>query len=130
MHPCRQQNSESGAAPLGSFPGVIGSDRLRHSVRSRSMRRVPTSLLSVIPVWVAALVGAIVVGIAAPGSAFVWLPVVMAAAILLTFVIQLGLSRKEGLVSRIVASLAGALLILVVATVGLWVVVGELPVPA
>ena len=94
------------------------------------MRRVPTSLLSVIPVWVAALVGAIVVGIAAPGSAFVWLPVVMAAAILLTFVIQLGLSRKEGLVSRIVASLAGALLILVVATVGLWVVVGELPVPA
>lgn len=94
------------------------------------MRRVPTSLRSVIPVWVAALVGAVIVAIVVPESAFVWLPVVMAGAILLTFVIQLGLSRKEGLVSRIVASLAGALIILVVATVGVWVSVGALPVPA
>jgi len=91
---------------------------------------VPTSLFSVIPVWVAALAGAVVVGVVAPDSAFVWLPVVMAAAILLTFVIQLGVSRKEGLVSRIVASLAGALGILVVATVALWAIAGELPVPA
>lgn len=94
------------------------------------MRRVPTSLRSVIPVWAAALIGAVAVGIAAPDSAFVWLPVVMAGAILLTFLIQLGLSRKEGLVSRIVASLAGALVILVAATFVLWAVVGELPVPA
>ena len=94
------------------------------------MRRVPTSLRSVIPVWAAALIGAVAVGIAAPDSAFVWLPVVMAGAILLTFLIQLGLSRKEGLVSRIVASLAGALVILVAATFVLWAIVGELPVPA
>jgi hypothetical protein len=87
-------------------------------------------LRSVIPVWAAALVGAVAVGVVAPGSAFVWLPVVMAAVILLTFVIQLGVSRKEGLVSRIVASLGGALLILVVATVGFWVYVGAVPVPA
>ena len=93
------------------------------------MRRVPTSLLSVIPVWVAALVGAVVVAVAAPGSAFVWLPVVMAGAILLTFVIQLGLSRKEGLVSRIVASLAGALIILVLATLLLWLLGIEIPQP-
>lgn len=89
-----------------------------------------TSLSSVIPVWVAALAGALVVGVVAPDAAFVWLPVVMAAVILLTFAIQLGLSRKEGLVSRIVASLAGALGILVVATVLLWALSGELPVPA
>lgn len=94
------------------------------------MRRVPSSLRSVIPVWVVALVGALAVGIVAPDAAFVWLPVVMAGSILLTFVIQLGLSRKEGLVSRIVASLAGALIILVIATIVLWVVVGQLPVPA
>jgi len=91
---------------------------------------VSTSLSSVIPVWVAALAGALVVGVVAPDAAFVWLPVVMAAVILLTFAIQLGLSRKEGLVSRIVASLAGALGILVVATVLLWALSGELPVPA
>ena len=94
------------------------------------MRRVPSSLRSVIPVWVAALVGAVVVGFVAPDAAFVWLPVVMAGSILLTFVIQLGLSRKEGLVSRIVASLAGALVILVVATFVMWAIVGQLPVPA
>jgi len=91
---------------------------------------VPSSLRSVIPVWVVALLGALVVGFVAPDAAFVWLPVVMAGSILLTFVIQLGLSRKEGLVSRIVASLAGALVILVVATVVVWAIVGELPVPA
>lgn len=94
------------------------------------MRRVPSSLRSVIPVWVVALVGAVVVGIVAPDAAFVWLPVVMAGSILLTFAVQLGLSRKEGLVSRIVASLAGALVILVVATFVLWAIVGEFPVPA
>ena len=94
------------------------------------MRRVPSSLRSVIPVWVVALLGALVVGFVAPDAAFVWLPVVMAGSILLTFVIQMGLSRKEGLVSRIVASLAGALVILVVATVVVWAIVGELPVPA
>ena len=91
---------------------------------------MPSSLRSVIPVWVVALLGALVVGFVAPDAAFVWLPVVMAGSILLTFVIQLGLSRKEGLVSRIVASLAGALVILVVATVVVWAIVGELPVPA
>ena len=91
---------------------------------------MPSSLRSVIPVWVVALLGALVVGFVAPDAAFVWLPVVMAGSILLTFVIQLGLSRKEGLVSRIVASLAGALVILVVATVVVWAIVGQLPVPA
>jgi len=84
------------------------------------MRRVPSSLRSVIPVWVAALLGAVVVGFVAPEAGFTWIPVVMAGAILLTFAIQLAVSRKEGLVSRIVASLAGALIILVLATLVLW----------
>src|SRR6218665_3940397 len=103
VRPCRQQNSGSGAAPLGSFPGGFGSRRLRHSVRSRSMRRVPSSLRSVIPGWGAALLGAVGVQFAAPEAGFTWLPVVMAGAILLTFAIQLAVSPKEGLVSRIVA---------------------------
>ena len=77
---------------------------------------MPSSLLSVIPVWVAALAGAVAVGLLVPDAALVWIPVVMAGAVLLTFAIQLAVSRKEGLVSRMVASLAGALLILVVAT--------------
>jgi hypothetical protein len=46
-----------------------------------------------------------------------WLPVVAAACVLLTFVIQLSLQRKEGLVSRISASIGGVLVILGVTTI-------------
>lgn len=46
-----------------------------------------------------------------------WIPVVAAAAVLLTFVIQLSLQRKEGLVNRIIASIGGVLVILAVTTV-------------
>lgn len=82
----------------------------------RSLERVAISLRSVIPVWVAALLGAIAVGIFALPGLLTWIPVVMAGAVLLTFAIQLSLARKEGLVERITASLGGALIVLVVAT--------------
>lgn len=87
----------------------------------RSLGRVAISLRSVIPVWVAATVGAVAVGVFAPFAPLVWLPVVMAAAVLLTFVIQLSVARKEGLVERIIASLGGALGILALATLLIWV---------
>ena len=78
-------------------------------------------LRSVIPVWVIALAGAIVVGVLAPstsstGAALTWLPIVLAGCVLLTFAIQLALQRKDGLVTRMMASLGGALVILAVAT--------------
>ena len=69
------------------------------------------------PVWIAALAGAVVVGLVADDQFLTWLPVVAAGAVLLTFVIQLALQRKEGLVSRIAASIGGVLVILTVATV-------------
>ena len=78
-------------------------------------------LRSVIPVWLIALAGAIVVGVLAPktsssGTAITWLPIVLAGCVLITFAIQLALQRKEGLVTRMMASLGGALVILAVAT--------------
>jgi len=77
---------------------------------------------TILPVWLTTLAAAIVVGIAA-GSAFLtWLPLVLAGVVLLTFAIQLVLSRKEELVTRMIFSLGGALVILVVATVVLAVV--------
>lgn len=79
-----------------------------------------TSLRSVIPVWIVAALGALAVGILAPFSPLNWIPLVMAGAILLTFVIQLGVSRKEGLVERIAASLGGALVVLALATLLIW----------
>jgi hypothetical protein len=72
---------------------------------------------SVPPVWIAALVGAVVVGVFAQAQFLTWIPVVAAAAVLLTFVIQLSLQRKEGLVARIIASVGGVLVILGITTV-------------
>ncbi len=71
---------------------------------------------SIIPVWFAAALGALVIGLTDPSAAFRWLPIVMAGAILLTFVIQIALRRKEGLVSRVAASVGGAVVLLAIAT--------------
>ena len=77
------------------------------------------SLRSVIPVWVVAIAGAIVVGVLAPrsgaGGSLTWLPIVLAGSVLVTMAIQLALQRKEGLVVRMMASLGGALVICAVA---------------
>ncbi|MGV8886322.1 MAG: hypothetical protein ACOH1T_12150 [Microbacteriaceae bacterium] len=85
-------------------------------------------LASVIPVWVLTVIGAILVAVLATGDAshespfadgggnLDWLSIVFAAAIIATFVIQLAIQRKEGFVSRVVASIVGSLLILGVAT--------------
>ena len=72
---------------------------------------------SVPPVWLAALVGAVLVVLFAGDEFLTWIPVVAAVSILLTFVVQLSLQRKEGLVNRIIASLGGVLVILAVTTV-------------
>ena len=79
------------------------------------------SLRSVVPVWVIAIVGVILVGVLAPAAtradaSLTWLPIVLAGSVLVTFVIQLALQRKEGLVIRMMASLGGALVICAVAT--------------
>ncbi len=71
---------------------------------------------SVPPVWLAALAGAVLVAVFAGDRFLTWIPVVAAAAVLLTFLIQLSLQRKEGLVNRIIASVGGVLVILGVTT--------------
>jgi hypothetical protein len=68
-------------------------------------------------VWLVALAGGVAVGMFAGEHFFTWIPVVAAGAVLLTFVIQLSLQRKEGLVNRIIASVGGVLVILAVTTV-------------
>jgi hypothetical protein len=67
-------------------------------------------------VWVAAAAGAVLVGIFADTTYLTWIPVVLGACVLLTFAIQLGLQRKEGFVTRVMASIGGALVILAVTT--------------
>jgi len=74
------------------------------------------SLRSVIPVWVVALAGAVAVGVFAASASLTWLPIVLAGSVLVTMAIQLALQRKEGLVTRMMASLGGALVICAVAS--------------
>lgn len=71
---------------------------------------------SVIPVWVVALAGAVAVGLFAASASLSWLPVVLAVSVLLAAAIQLALQRKEGFVTRMMASVGGALVILAIAT--------------
>ena len=75
---------------------------------------------TILPVWLTTLALAILVGVLAPTAYLTWLPLVLAFVLLLTFAIQLILSRKEELVTRMIFSIGGALVILVVATVVLW----------
>lgn len=74
------------------------------------------ALRTVIPIWVVALAGAVLVAILAAPQALTWLPIVLVGCVLVTFVIQLTLQRREGLVTRMMASLGGALVILALAT--------------
>lgn len=75
---------------------------------------------TILPVWLTTLALVIVVGVLAGAAFLTWMPLVLAAVLLLTFAIQLVLSRKEELVTRMIFSIGGALVILVAATIVLW----------
>ncbi|MGN6502100.1 MAG: hypothetical protein ACTHKX_04235 [Pseudolysinimonas sp.] len=75
---------------------------------------------TILPVWLTTLALVVVVGLAAGAAYLTWLPLALAAVLLLTFVIQLGLSRKEELVTRMIFSIGGAVVILGIGTLVLW----------
>jgi len=85
---------------------------------------------TILPVWLATLAAAIAVGVLAGAAYLTWLPVVLAGAALLTFVIQLALQRKEETVTRMIFSIGGALVILLVSTVVLALLHPTVPLPA
>lgn len=72
---------------------------------------------SAVPVWAAAVVGAVLVAaLVAESETSNWLALVFAGCVLLTFAIQLALRTSKGFVSRAMASIVGALFVLVIAT--------------
>ena len=72
---------------------------------------------SVIPVWVLSIVAAVIIGIvSAPDERVAWIAISLAAALIVTFLIQLAIHRKEGFVVRVMASVGGAMVVLAVAT--------------
>jgi hypothetical protein len=75
---------------------------------------------TILPVWLTTVALAVLVGIVAFDDYLTWLPVVLAGVMLLTFFIQIVLRRKEELVTRMIFSIGGSLVILVIATFVLW----------
>jgi hypothetical protein len=67
-------------------------------------------------VWAAAVVVAVVIGLTARDQYLTLLPIAFAGAVIVTFLIQLGIQRKEGFVQRVMLSVAGAVVVLAVAT--------------
>jgi hypothetical protein len=74
-------------------------------------------VMSVVLVWLLTVAGAIVVGFATIGDDyFTWLPIVLAVAVVVTFLLQLATRRTEGFVTRGMASIGGSIVILGLAT--------------
>lgn len=81
-------------------------------------------ILSVLPVWVASAVAAVIIAaVSAPDKYVTWLAIALAGAVIVTFVIQLAIHRKEGFVLRVIASVGGSIIVLAVAT-GILALVG------
>jgi hypothetical protein len=72
--------------------------------------------VSAVPVWVGAAIAAVLIALLARDQYLVWLPISMAAAVIVSFAIQLGIQRKEGYVARVMVSVGGAVVILALAT--------------
>ena len=79
---------------------------------------------SVLPVWLLSVAGAIVIALVVPPDLqLTWLAIALAAAVIATFAIQLGIQRTEGFVVRAMASIGVSVVILAVAT-GVLAIVG------
>jgi len=83
---------------------------------------VTLKLASIIPIWLLVIAASIAVALREPRlRVFTWLPIVLAAAVILTFCVQLGIRRKEGFNGRLALSTGGAFVIVAVAAAILWV---------
>jgi hypothetical protein len=72
---------------------------------------------SIVPIWVLVIVGVVLVGLLAPAAGyFRWLTIVLAGATILTFIVQLALPTKKGLVLRMMASVGGSVVLVAIAT--------------
>ena len=77
-------------------------------------RTVATAL----PVWVAVVGAVVVVALLLPSSQW-WavLPAIAGGAMIMTFIIQVSLQSKDGLVMRMLVAVTGAILLLTVASI-------------
>lgn len=73
-------------------------------------------LASIVPVWLLAIIAAVVVGLVGASDPSTWLAIALAGSVIVAFAIQLGIQKKDGFVLRIMASVTGAVIVLGVTT--------------
>ncbi|GAB3616357.1 hypothetical protein GCM10027416_09140 [Okibacterium endophyticum] len=74
---------------------------------------VTRTIGTVVTVWAVAIVGGVLAGIvASPDALFSWLAIVLAACVVLTFVLQLATHEKNGFILRVAASVTGAVVLI------------------
>ncbi|TFC42798.1 hypothetical protein E3T26_07805 [Cryobacterium sp. TMT1-21] len=79
---------------------------------------------SVVGVWAFAVVCAVLVGaLSLPGQHLVWVGLSFAGCVIGTLCVQLATGRKDGYVDRVTRSLAGAVVVLAVAS-GIFALIG------
>ena len=67
--------------------------------------------------WIVVVIGAVLVAVfSKQAEDYVWLSLLLALAILLSFVVQLAQPTTEGLVLRMTASIGGSVVLLAIAT--------------
>jgi hypothetical protein len=72
---------------------------------------------SVVPVWIFTILAAVAVGLLVPSASYlVFMPIVLGVVLVGTFAIQLAVPVRKGFVNRVSASIAGAVVILALAT--------------
>lgn len=85
---------------------------------------MPRRFATALPSWVIALVGSTW---AVTAGEFLWpgiISVALGTSIVVSFVVQLSIQRKEGLVNRLAFTTSGSLLISAVGVVGAWFIHG------
>ncbi|WP_431803284.1 hypothetical protein [Microbacterium sp. bgisy203] len=74
----------------------------------------------IVAVWIAAAVVTVAIALAAPAPQRAeWLPLGLAACVILAFVIQLARGHAEGFLRRVAASVLGALVVMGLVSLGL-----------
>ena len=76
------------------------------------------TIATALPVWLAVVIAVVIVAVLLPSEQW-WavLPAIAGGAMIMTFVIQVSLQSKDGLVMRMLVTVTGAILLLIVASV-------------
>ncbi len=76
------------------------------------------TIATALPVWLAVVIAVVIVALLLPSDEW-WavLPAIAGGAMIMTFIIQVSLQSKDGLVMRMLVTVTGAILLLIAASV-------------